>query len=95
MDSGPEEVQPELKVYQIKGGELEEVRKLDSSMVALLADYPQEIVWIWKGSESSRFEYAEATRQGTYVKNEVLKKPNAHIVRVNEGEEPDNFPTIP
>jgi uncharacterized phage infection (PIP) family protein YhgE len=95
-DEEPGEIEtPTLKMYRIKGTELEEIQKLESSMVALLADYPQETVWIWKGAESSRFEYAEATRQATYVKNDILKKTNAHIVRVTEGEEPENFPKTP
>ncbi|MHA1276849.1 MAG: hypothetical protein ACTSQI_13885 [Candidatus Helarchaeota archaeon] len=93
-DEKTEEERPTLQIFQIKNGEIEPVTKIDSSMVAIIADYPQEIIWIWRGTESSRFEYAEATRQATFVKNEILKKPNAHIIRVNDGEEPNNFPTL-
>ncbi len=89
-----EETAEVLKVFRIRGTELEEISKLDSSMVAIISDPAQNTVWIWKGSESSRFEYAEATRQATNVKNDVTKKQNARIMRVNQDEEPNDFPPI-
>ena len=93
-EAAPAEAVKEVTVFKIKGSDIEEVKTLNSKMVAIIADTPQEIVWIWKGSESSRFEYAEATSQATRVKNIVALKPHVPVNRVNEGEEPDNFPSI-
>ena len=89
---GPEEIDQSLRLFKITGTELEATQSLDSSKVIIIADPAQNTVWIWKGKESSRFEYAEATRHAATVKNDVVQKASANIIRVNEGEEPENFP---
>lgn len=94
-DEIPEEVEKELKIFKVVGADkIEEVTTLDSTLVAIIADPLQETVWIWKGKDSSRFDYAEATRHATQVKNDVVKKSTAPIKRINEGEEPENFPKL-
>jgi len=91
---GPKEEEQSVSLFKIKGIELEDTQTLDSSAVIIIADQIQNIVWIWKGKDSSRFEYAEATRHATKVKNDVVKKASAHIERINEGDEPENFPKL-
>ncbi len=86
----PEEEAMELKIYQVKREGLEETDAINSKMVAIISDPGQNIIWIWKGKDSSRFEYADATNQAAKIKKEKLFQ--AHIERVDEGEEPENFP---
>ena len=86
-----EEVQP-ARIFKVVKGELEETPVLESAFVAILADPEQNTVWIWKGKFSDRFEYAEATRHAATAKANLMKKANARIIRVDEGEEPENFP---
>lgn len=93
-DEMPETETEVLKVFNIVKGELVETPTVNTTMVAIISDPDQNTVWIWKGEDSSRFEYAEATTLATKVKNDILKKPTANITRVNEGAEPDNFPNI-
>ena len=93
-DAAIEEEAEDLRVYMVKKDQLEEVPTVDSSMVGIIGDPAQNTVWIWKGNESSRFEYAEATGLASTVKNAIIHRPNANVVRVNEGEEPDNFPKL-
>ncbi|MFX1296670.1 MAG: hypothetical protein ACFFD2_17660 [Promethearchaeota archaeon] len=93
-DEEPEEETKTTKVFKVVGTEIEEIPTLDSTIVAIIADPVQNVVWIWKGHESNIFEYAEATRQATTVKNDIIKKANARIIRVNEDEEPENFPKM-
>ncbi len=88
----PKVVKKEIKIFQVKKDGLEEKKTLNSKMVAIIADPGQDIIWIWKGKDSSRFEYAEATRQATRVKMEIVKIFHARIERVDEGKEPENFP---
>lgn len=90
----PEKVEKEIKIFKVKKDGLEETKTLNSKMVAIIADPSQDIIWIWKGKDSSRFEYAEATRQATRVKMEIVKIFHARIERVDEGEEPKNFPKL-
>jgi DNA repair exonuclease SbcCD ATPase subunit len=90
----PKEETQVLSLFKIKGIELEDTQILDSSAVIIIADPVQNTVWIWKGKDSSRFEYAEATRHATKVKNDIVKKTSARIERVNEGDEPENFPKL-
>ena len=93
-DAAIEEEEEVLRVYKVNKDQLEEVPKIDSSMVGIIGDPEQNTVWIWKGNESSRFEYAEATGLAATVKNAIIHKPNANVIRVSEGEEPDNFPKL-
>ncbi|MFX0133669.1 MAG: hypothetical protein ACFFDN_08500 [Candidatus Hodarchaeota archaeon] len=86
----PEEIVKELKIYQVKREGLEVTDTLNSKMVAIIVDPAQNIIWIWKGKDASRFEYADATNQASNVKKKELFQ--AHIQRVEEGEEPENFP---
>ncbi|NVM02704.1 MAG: hypothetical protein HWN67_10230 [Candidatus Helarchaeota archaeon] len=86
----PEEEKLELKIYQVKREGLEETDAINTKMVAIISDPGQNIIWIWKGKDSSRFEYADATNEATKIKREKLFQ--AHIERVDEGEEPENFP---
>jgi len=88
----PEEIEKEIKIFNVKRGKVEAATTLDSTMVAIIADPLQEIVWIWKGAASGRFEYAEATKEAARIKNELIRTPHAHIERVEEGDEPENFP---
>ena len=87
----PEEEQKELKIFWVKREGLEVTDNLNSKMVAIISDPSQNIIWIWKGKDSSRFEYADATNQATQVKKDVGLF-HANIERVEEGEEPENFP---
>lgn len=90
----PEEVIKEVRIFRVRGAEtLEEITTLDSTMVAIIADPAQEVVWIWKGKDSNRFDYAEATRHAITIKNEMVKS-YAPTKRINEGEEPSNFPKL-
>ncbi len=82
----------ELTIFQVKKGGVEKVNALASSMVAIVADPDQDIIWIWKGQDSDRFIYAEATSQANRVKNEVARMPLARIERIDEGDEPEKFP---
>ncbi|MHA1377138.1 MAG: hypothetical protein ACTSRG_02035 [Candidatus Helarchaeota archaeon] len=92
-DKAPEELKQELKIFWIKREGIETVNSLDSSMVAIITDPDQNLIWIWKGKNSSRFDYAEATQRATEIK-EKQKLFHAHIERVEDGEEPVNFPKI-
>lgn len=87
----PVEEEKVLSLFRIRGSDIEEIPRLESSMVAIIADPAQNIVWIWKGKDSSRFEYAEATGLANKVKK-VGNLHNAHIERVDEESEPENFP---
>jgi len=87
----PIEEEKVLKVFRVIGSDIEEVASLEDNMVAIIADPTQNIVWIWRGKESSRFEYAEATGLANKVKK-IAKIYNAHIERVDEESEPENFP---
>ncbi len=80
-----------IQIFEVKKDGMEEVTTLNSKMVAIIADPVQYIIWIWRGKDSDRFIYAEATREVTKVKNEIIKLPHARIERVEEGEEPENF----
>ncbi len=93
-DAAIEEEAEILRIYKVQKDQLEEVPKFDSSMVGIIGDPAQNTVWIWKGNESNRFEYAEATGLAVTVKNAIIHKPNANVIRINEGEEPDNFPKL-
>ncbi|MHA1265952.1 MAG: hypothetical protein ACTSRS_12040 [Candidatus Helarchaeota archaeon] len=90
----PVEEDLSLKLFKIVHGELEPISSISSDLAVIIADPAQNIVWVWKGTNASRFEYAAATRLAFDVKNNILKNPTAHILRVNEGEEPDNFPQL-
>ena len=89
----PKEAKKELKIFSVKKDKLEAVTALTSKMVAIIADPIQEIVWIWRGKDSDRFEYAEATRHAAKIKSELIGTPHARLERVEEGKEPENFPT--
>jgi len=84
----------ELKMFRVEKNEVKEVNTLDSKSVIIIADPKQETIWIWKGAESDRFEYVQATSQSSIIKNEVMKKPHVHIERVEDGKEPKHFPNI-
>jgi len=88
----PKEDKKEIKLFRIKGTELEEIKSLDPAVVAIIADPAQNIVWVWKGEKSSRFEYAEATGLANRVKKEIPILHNARVERIDEGKEPSNFP---
>lgn len=90
----PEEEKKVMKIFWIKKGGIEETEALNSKMVAVIADPDKDIIWIWKGKDSSRFDYADATNQATHIKNEVVKMFHARIERAEEGKEPENFPQI-
>ena len=82
----------ETTIYQVTKTGVEKVPKLESSMVAIVADPAENIIWIWKGKDSDRFIYASATSQANYVKKEVAKMSLARVERTDEGEEPAKFP---
>lgn len=88
------EVLKELKIYKVIPDGIQEADAVDSSMVAIVADPDQNILWIWKGKDSSRFDQAEATQQVTKVKMDITHLIHAKIDRVDEGEEPANFPKL-
>ncbi len=88
----PGEEEHPIKIFKVVGAELEETSALDTSTVAVIADPDQNIVWIWKGKESDRFEYAEATSKAASIKNKYMLKGNAQIIRIDEDLEPENFP---
>jgi hypothetical protein len=90
----PKAEKKEIMLFQVIGTDVKEIKALDSSMVALITDPAQSTVWVWKGQKSSRFDYSEATNLATKIKNEVLKITHAHIVRVEQGKEPSNFPKL-
>jgi DNA repair exonuclease SbcCD ATPase subunit len=90
----PKEEKKEIKLFRVKGTELEEINSLDTNSVAVIADPAQNIVWVWKGEKSSRFEYAEATGLANQVKKDIPVLHNARVERVEEGKEPNYFPKV-
>ena len=90
----PKEEKKEIKLFRIKGTDLEEIKSLDTAMVAIIADPAQNIVWVWKGEKSSRFEYSEATGLANRVKKDIPVLHNARVERIDEGKEPNNFPKL-
>jgi predicted nucleic acid-binding Zn-ribbon protein len=90
----PKEEKKEVKLFRVKGTELEEIKSLDTSSVAIIADPAQNIIWVWKGEKSSRFEYAEATGLANKVKKDIPVLHNARIERIEEGKEPNYFPKL-
>ena len=88
----PVEEENVVKIFRVKGSDIEAAESLNSTMVAIIADPAQNIIWVWKGKDSSRFEYAEATGLVNKVKKVVTKMHSARIERVNEESEPETFP---
>ncbi|MHA1382686.1 MAG: hypothetical protein ACTSR3_02910 [Candidatus Helarchaeota archaeon] len=89
----PKEEKKELKIYWVKKDGLEETKSLNSNIVAIISDPAQNVIWIWKGQHANRFEYAEATHQAIEVKN-ISGLVHAKTERVEEGNEPANFPDL-
>lgn len=90
----PPEKKKELKIFQVVQEDIKEVTEMSSEMVAIVSDPKNNVIWIWKGKDSSRFEYSEATRLASRIKNDIAKLPTARIERIEEGAEPTNFPLI-
>jgi len=88
-----EEERPEVELYQVSAGEVTEASRLESNFAYVIVDRKQNILWIWKGSKCSPGDAYKAGVQTTKLKSS-LKMYSAAIKQIEEGDEPDNFPTI-
>ncbi|MHA1360716.1 MAG: hypothetical protein ACTSRC_21550, partial [Candidatus Helarchaeota archaeon] len=83
-DEVKEKERPEIELYQVSAGEVTKATRLESGFAYVIVDHKQNILWIWKGSKCS---------PGDALKSS-LKIYSAAIKQIEEGDEPDNFPTI-
>ena len=87
------EAAPKVEIYRVTAAGATKETSLESESSYVVVDRISNILWIWKGAQSSAGEAYKAGVQSTKLKSS-LKMYSAEIKRVEEGEEPDNFPEI-
>ncbi|TFG05044.1 MAG: hypothetical protein EU536_03075 [Promethearchaeota archaeon] len=84
----------EIKIFQVSASGLTTVKSLDSTNVYLITDPKQNIIWLWKGSGANPKMVYDAGTAATRLKTSE-KLYSSKLERIDEGEEPANFPVIP
>ncbi|MHA1277027.1 MAG: hypothetical protein ACTSQI_07305 [Candidatus Helarchaeota archaeon] len=81
------------KIFQVLPSGLSSATSLESDSVYLVADPAQNTVWLWKGKSARPGDVYNAGTAATKLKT-AEKMYSAKLVRVEEGEEPAEFPEI-
>jgi ribosomal protein S27AE len=88
-----EEKQPDIELYQVTASGNVKASCLESGFAYVVVDRNQNMLWMWKGSKCSPGDAYKAGVQTTKLKS-ALRMYSASIKQVEEGDEPDNFPSI-
>ncbi len=88
-----EEKQPDIELYQVTASGNVKTSRLESGFAYVIVDRNQNMLWMWKGSKCSPGDAYKAGVQTTKLKS-ALRMYSASIKQVEEGDEPDNFPSI-
>ncbi|MHA1266467.1 MAG: hypothetical protein ACTSRS_14630 [Candidatus Helarchaeota archaeon] len=83
----------EIKIFQVTPSGLTTVKSLESSSVFLITDPAQNTIWLWKGKYARPKAVYDAGTAATRLKTSE-KMYSAKLERVEEGEEPSNFPNV-
>ena len=87
------EEMPKVELLKITKAGTSYESSLESESSYVVVDRNSSTLWIWKGSGSSPADAYKAGVETTKLKSS-LRMYGASIKRVEEGEEPDDFPTI-
>ncbi|MHA1300007.1 MAG: hypothetical protein ACTSO9_11355 [Candidatus Helarchaeota archaeon] len=77
----------EVEMFKLAGDSVVKTNKLDSDQVIIILDRKENVIWIWKGKNTSPRAYYAAGTQATKLKTSK-KMYGAKIKNVEEGEEP-------
>ncbi len=83
----------DLEIYKITASGRTKASNLESENAYVIVDRKGNILWMWKGAKCSPGDAYKAGVATTKLKSE-LRMYSASIKQVEEGDEPDNFPSI-
>ncbi len=83
----------DIKIFQVTASGTTSAKSLESDNVYLITDPAQGTIWLWKGSGARPKTVYDAGTAATRLKSSE-KMFAAKLVRVEEGEEPTNFPDV-
>jgi ribosomal protein S27AE len=84
---------PQIKVFQVVATGIASATTLESSGVYLVSDPAQNTIWLWKGKNARPGDAYNAGTAATKLKTSE-KLFSSKLTRVDEGEEPSEFPDI-
>ena len=84
---------PMVEIYRVSAAGAVKVTTLESEFSCVIVDRNSNTLWIWKGAQCSPGDAYKAGVESTRLKS-ALKIYSANIKRVEEGEEPADFPKI-
>ncbi|HUX98842.1 MAG TPA: hypothetical protein VMV49_04765, partial [Candidatus Deferrimicrobium sp.] len=90
-DAVKKKVEP--KIFQVLPSGLSAATQLESDGVYLVTDPEKNTIWLWKGTESKHKDVYNAGTAATKLKASE-KLYSASLVRVEEGDEPPEFPSV-
>ncbi|NVM05119.1 MAG: hypothetical protein HWN67_22550, partial [Candidatus Helarchaeota archaeon] len=79
-----------VKMFNVVGGSVQVTQKLESDNVVLVTDRKDNIIWVWKGKNTSPRAYYAAGTQATKLRT-AEKMYGAKIQNIEEGSEPLGF----
>ena len=83
----------EMKIFQVTSSGTTAARSLESDHVYLITDPAQNTIWLWKGQNARPKAVYDAGTAATRLKSSE-KMFSAKLVRIEEGEEPSDFPDV-
>ncbi len=92
LDEKKEEL-PKVEIMQVTKTGIVKEYSLESENSYVVIDRNSNTLWIWKGAASSPGDAYKAGVETTKLKS-GLRMYSAKIKRVEQGEEPDNFPKL-
>jgi ribosomal protein S27AE len=81
------------KIFQVLPSGLSAASQLATDGVYLITDPEKNTIWLWKGTESRPKDVYNAGTAATRLKTSE-KMYSANLVRVDEGNEPPEFPSV-
>ena len=90
---GETKKEADVRLFEVLPSGISPANSLESDGVYLVADPAQNTIWLWKGNSARPKTVYDAGSAATRLKASE-KLYSSKLVRVAEGEEPNNFPDI-